>query len=80
MELLTWIEIFAACSLFWTWILFWGGADWLEGSFLSGVLLWFRAPEWSSEGIQLFAACSWVFQAIWFIIGLFIPSLRLLLP
>jgi len=36
MPVLEWVMVFAATSLLWAWILFWGGADWLEDSFLSG--------------------------------------------
>jgi len=75
-SVLIWIAVYAAGSLFWSWILFWEGADWLEGSFLSGLLFWYNAPEWSSEGIKVFAACSWFLQTIWFIAGLFSPGIR----
>jgi hypothetical protein len=70
MELLLWIGSFAAGSLFWAWILFWGGAERLEGSMLSGFLLWIRAPEWPAEGIKLFAWGSWICQTIGFVIAL----------
>jgi hypothetical protein len=75
--MLTWIELFAASSLFWGWIVFGSGADWLEGSFLVGFLLHWRATEWSSDGIRAFAVVSWFFQSIWFFAGLFSPGVRL---
>jgi hypothetical protein len=76
MDLVTWIALFAASSLFWAWIVFRDGADRLEGSFLSGLLFWHRAPEWPAEGIKLFAAGTWVCQAIWFVVGVFSPAVR----
>ena len=71
-----WIALFAASSLFWCWLLFWGGAEWLEGSFLSGLLVHFRAPHWSAEGIKLFAGLTWFLQGVWFLLGLFVPEAR----
>ncbi len=76
MNVLVWIGLFVASSLFWAWLLFWGGAEWLDGSFLSGLLIHFRAPEWGAEGIKLFAVLSWLGQTIWFVIGLFAKSSR----
>nr|ALS91882.1 MetaGeneMark_Unknown Function [uncultured bacterium] len=75
MDLLAWIAIFAVSSLFWAWIV-WGGPDWLEGSFLSALLLCYRAPEWPSEGIKLFAAGTWFCHAVWFVVGVVSPALR----
>jgi hypothetical protein len=80
MDLLMWIAIFAANSLFWAWIVFWDGAEWLEGSFLSGLLLWFHAPAWPAQGIRLFAAGTWACQTIWFVVGLFSAAVRLFGP
>ena len=47
-----------------------GGDERLEGSMLSGFLLWIRAPEWPAEGIKLFAWGSWICQTIGFVIAL----------
>jgi hypothetical protein len=57
-------------------IIFRGGAEWLEGSFPSGLLFWYSAPEWSAEGMKLLAAGTWICQAIWFVLGLLMPGLR----
>jgi hypothetical protein len=35
--------------------------------------------EWSAEGIKFFAALTWLLQAIWFAIGLFVKDARLFL-
>lgn len=76
MDLLTWTAFFALGSLFWSWILFWGGAEWLEGSLFSALLVSSRAPEWSAAGIRIFAAGAWLCELIWFLAGLFSPDVR----
>jgi hypothetical protein len=76
MDIGIWIVIFVFSSLFWCWILFWGGAEWLEGTFLSGLLLHMRAPLWSEEGLKIFAGLTWLIHGVWFLIGLFVPSAR----
>lgn len=79
MGLAAWIGLFFFSSLFWAWILFWGGADWLEGSWLAALFVHFRAMEWSAPGIKLFAGLVWIGQGIWFVIGLFAKDSRLFL-
>ncbi len=77
MGVAVWIGLFLLSSLFWAWLLFWGGADWLEGSWLAAVFVHFRAMEWTAEGIRLFAGLMWLGEGIWFAIGLFVPEVRL---
>lgn len=77
MGLALWVGLFALASLVWAWILFWGGADWLEGSWLAVVFVHFRAVEWSADGIRLFAGLMWLLQTVWFVIGLFVKDARL---
>jgi hypothetical protein len=72
--------LFVAGSAFWAWIIFGDGADRLEGRFISGFLFWYRAPEWTAQDIRLFAAGTWCVHAIWFVMGLFFPEIRLMLP
>ncbi len=76
MSLLVWIIVFGLSSVFWAWIIFGGGADWLEGSLLSGFLVSWLAPRWSADGIKLFAGLTWLVQGIWFVIGLFYREMR----
>ena len=71
MGALAWIGLFAACSALWGWLLLGGGAEWLEGSFLAGLVVHVRAPEWTADGIKVFTGLVWLGQAIWFMIGLF---------
>ena len=70
-----WVGFFALNSLFWKWVISWGGAHWLEGWKSWFLISWF-APLWSAEQIRLYALVIWFFTAVWFAIGLFIPELR----
>lgn len=76
MSLTLWIVLHAAQALLWLWILRWGGAAYLEGTFLSGFLVSTFAPRWSAEGLRMAALILLVFCAISFVVGLFVPSLR----
>ncbi|SOD29280.1 hypothetical protein [Variovorax sp. YR752] len=75
MSLALWIAVHAAEALFCLWVLRWGGAERLEGSFASGLVSNF-APRWSAEGLRMAALILLVFCAITFVVGLFVPSLR----
>jgi hypothetical protein len=75
MSLALWIVVHAAEALFCLWVLRWGGAERLEGSFASGLISTF-APRWSVEGLRMAALILLVFCAITFAVGLFVPSLR----
>jgi len=76
MDLLPWIAIYLVEVLFWLWVLRWGGAQWLEGTFSSGLLIHWFAPRWSADGIKLFGWLTLIVTTIWFIIGLFQPVVR----
>ena len=78
MSVWVWVGAFVAASLFWSWVLFWGGAEWLEGSFVSGLLIDWWAPRWSADGIKVFALGTWVLSGLWFVFGLFFPDSRVL--
>lgn len=71
-----WIFCAALSSLFWLWVLRWGGAERLEGTFASGFLISWFAPKWSAEGIKLFALLSLISTLGAFVVGLFVPDLR----
>ncbi len=55
MSELTWTGTYFLNLLFWLWLIRWGGAERLEGTFTSGLLLSTFAPRWSADGIRLFA-------------------------
>ena len=71
-----WLLSYALNAVFWLWILRWGGAERLEGTFTSGFLVNFLAPGWSAEGIKLFALLTLIFSTIGFVVGLFVPAAR----
>jgi hypothetical protein len=71
-----WIVSYALSTLFWLWIACWGGADRLETTFASGCLVSLFAPDWSAEGLRLFAYVMLVLDSVIFLVGLFMPELR----
>jgi hypothetical protein len=74
MSLIAWIGLFAISSLFWKWTLSWGGAEWMEGwksSFFVG-----GPAYWSVEQIKFYVLLCWIANGIWFVVGLFLPTLR----
>ena len=75
MSLSVYILLYLAQSLFWKWILSWGGAAWLEGWKAFWFVDWF-AGRWNTEGLRLYALCMWIVTTIGFLIGLFFPELR----
>jgi hypothetical protein len=76
MSLALWIVFYLLSCLLWSWILFWGGDEWLEGSFLSGLFVHVLAPRWSADGLRIFAGGTWFVQTIWFVVGLIFPEAR----
>ena len=72
-----WIALFLINSLVVYWVVFRGGAERLEGSFLAALFLHSLAPRWSADGLKVFAGLSWIVSAIWFVVALFEPALRL---
>jgi hypothetical protein len=76
MSLTWWVALYLLTSLLWLWVVFLGGAERLEGTLASGLLVDWLAPRWSADGIRLFVGLSWVLQTLWFAIGLFVPEVR----
>ena len=62
--------------VFWLWIVQWGGAERLEGTFTSGFLIHFFATRWSADGIKLFGYCMLFFSTILFVVALIYPDFR----
>jgi hypothetical protein len=80
-----WIALFAMSSLFWAWIIFLGGAEWItDGSWLRDVLVSLVAPSgdwlpsywWSTGAIKWYAALLWIAETICFVIGIHHSELR----
>ena len=69
------IAVYVASSLFWKWIISWGGAAWLEGWRAFFLLEWFAA-HWSAEQIRLYALIMWIASTLLFAVGLIVPEYR----
>lgn len=72
----TWILCYVFDFLFWAWIIWWGGAKWLEATLASPFFVRCRAPGWSSEGIRVFAWLCLLVSVVVFAMGIFVPELR----
>lgn len=59
MEYLFLIVQYALFSLFFKWLLSWGGAEKIEG-WLAGIFISWYAVDWSAEQIRFYALLSWV--------------------
>ena len=57
MPLTTWIGAYAVAVLACVWLIRWG-AERLEGTFASGFLCSWFAPQWSADGIKVFGWCA----------------------
>jgi hypothetical protein len=62
MELLA----FGVISFFTAWVVFFGGAERLEGTITSAFLIEALAPRWHAAGIKVYVGISWVGVLIWF--------------
>ncbi len=76
MDILFWIGLFLAISAASAWIVLGNGLDTTFGHVVA-YLLGAHVFRWSDEGIRLFVGLIWVSWAVWFVLGLFEPSLRL---
>jgi hypothetical protein len=76
MSLAIWISMFGVYSIFALWVLFSGGADWLERSFVVLLLVSRRSANWSADGIKIFVGLSWLVVAFWFVVGIFDLDVR----
>jgi len=70
-----WIILFVITSLWWKWILSWGGASVLKGLGAYFAIGWF-AWAWNEEQIRLYALLLWGAECIWFAVGIMIPEYR----
>lgn len=75
MSVVGWIIYHAIGTVFWLWLLRWGGAEWIEGWGAWGLLGWFSG-HWGAEQIKLYALLILIGELIWFVLGLFFPACR----
>lgn len=76
MDLWEWTTLFILETLVLYWVVYRGGAAWLEGWKAAVFIHWFAA-RWSAEGIRLCAFVLWWMALAWFIVGVFEPELRI---
>lgn len=75
MDILSWVVKFSLNSIWWKWLISWGGAQKLEG-WMTFIVSDLFVTNWTSSQIQFYSKVAWVFSSIWFILGLFFPELR----
>jgi len=51
---------FALSAIFVAWVVYFGGAEWLEGTITSAFVVDRRAPTWSAAGIKLYTLVAWI--------------------
>lgn len=73
--MLSWFILYLLLSLFYKWIISWGGAKKIEGWKSFFIIGWF-AFDWSSEQIRFFALISWIILTFIFIYGLMNSQFR----
>ena len=76
MGIVLWIVLFLVLSGICAWIVFGDGVETVAG-LVAAILLGADITRWSDRGIRLFVGKTWVLFAIWFVLGLLEPGLRL---
>ena len=76
MSLPEWIISYIALTIFWLWIVRWGGAEWVEGKFISGFLVHIWAVTWSAEAIKVFAWGALIINTVLFALGIIFSDFR----
>lgn len=76
MSIVKWIIAYASDAAFWSWVIFWGGAEILEGTFASGFLISIFAPKLDAEGLKLVGWFFLIGSTIWFLLGFVFPAMR----
>jgi hypothetical protein len=75
LSLTVWIIIFCANSLFWKWIISWGGAEIIKG-WVAGLFFEWLVSDLNAEQIRAYALLVWIISGGWFILGVFLPEFR----
>jgi len=76
MGIVLWIVVFLELSGVCAWIALGDGAEAVAG-WVAAMLLGADITRWSDRGLPLFVGATWVLFAIWFVLGLLEPGLRL---
>ena len=76
MNLALWLLLYVGNTAFVWWVVWGGGASWLQGWRSLFIVDWLFAYRWNSEQIALYVLVCWVGHTIWFLVGLFLPAAR----
>jgi hypothetical protein len=76
MSLGVWCMMFLVKALYSMWIVRWGGAGWIKGTFLSPFFGRWQMLGFEEEGLRLYAGCYLLVSACIFIAGIPIGSIR----
>lgn len=62
------VVAFGAVTAFAAWAVFFGGAEWLEGTVKSAFLIHAWAPFWHATGIKAYVLITWVGSLLWLLV------------
>ncbi len=62
------IVFFGAATAFAVWVVFFGGAEWLEGTIKSAFLIHANAPFWHAAGIKAYVVITWLGSLFWLLV------------
>jgi hypothetical protein len=76
MTLSQWTGSYVLNTLFWLWVVRWGGAEWLVEQLSSVLLISALVPRRTVAVIKLLGWVILVTTRVWFLVGLFFPGAR----
>ena len=76
MTLPEWTGSYVVNTLFWLWVVRWGGAEWLVEQLSSMFLVSALVPRRTVVVIKLLGLVILVATRVWFLVGLFVPAAR----
>lgn len=63
------IVLFAAWTLCTAWVVFLGGANWLEDTVTAAFVVHPAALNWSADGIRLYVGLGWLGSVVLWLLG-----------
>jgi len=68
MSAMTEIVMFGGVTIFSAWVVFLGGAEWLEGTVKSAFVLQADSFLWHAAGIKVYVGLSWLGALLWLLL------------